>query len=153
MSEFSMEPPTFVALATEVSPFRVDPTTDDLLKPAVEFCAQCFKRELGFDFAEYVVASHGVDVNVEAYVFHELARDLLDELAPSTHRVIGACAFHRLSPRSKKWRLQWVWFHPFARRNGHLTAAWPQFSVRYGKFDILKPLTLAMKKFRKKRCQ
>ena len=147
MSAFSMEPPTFEALTSELSPLKVDRQAIDPLKAAVEFCAICLKQELRFVFTDYLVASHGADVNVEAYVFHEFARDLLDEFEPCVQRVIGACAFHRLHDTRDLWRLQWVWFHPFARHQGHLRTAWPSFEMRYGAFEILAPISPMMALF------
>ena len=45
------------------------------------------------------------------------------------------------------WTLDWVWFHPFARRRGHLARAWPFLLQMYPDFKISKPVSIAMQAF------
>jgi hypothetical protein len=44
------------------------------------------------------------------------------------------------------WALQWIWFHPYERRKGHLRNAWPYFLDRFGTFQVEPPLSPAMDK-------
>jgi len=48
------------------------------------------------------------------------------------------------------WTLDWVWFHPFERRRGHLTEAWPFLLQIYPDYKISEPLSIAMQAFLKK---
>ena len=62
--------------------------------------------------------------------------------------VVGACCFReREWIDAKAWALQWVWLHPYARRQGVLASAWPHFRRRYGDFHVEGPLSPAMKGF------
>ncbi len=46
--------------------------------------------------------------------------------------------------------MQWVWLHPYMRRKGCLTRAWPIFAERFGQFDCEPPLSDAMQTFLEK---
>jgi hypothetical protein len=123
------------------------------LRKHIEFFARCFKRELHFDFIQFD-ASESPKSNYytpyEAHLFHRHAMDLVrhvDEQAK--HRAIGACCFRRdrMASPGNEWSLQWVWFHPYFRHQGHLSMAWASFRERYGDFAVDPPLSLAMKAF------
>ncbi len=89
----------------------------------------------------------------EVYLFHEMARDRLEEDAPVQHRAFGACGF-RWGDRGEGkagWELQWAWLHPYWRREGHLSDLWPCLRAEYGDFEIDGPLSLAMRAFLAKR--
>jgi len=45
------------------------------------------------------------------------------------------------------WTLDWVWFHPFARRRGHLTRAWPYLLQMYPGLKISPPVSDAIQAF------
>ena len=45
------------------------------------------------------------------------------------------------------WALDWVWFHPFERRRGHLSRAWPFLLQMYPDFKISEPVSDAMQAF------
>lgn len=40
--------------------------------------------------------------------------------------------------------MQWVWIHPYYRREGLLSAAWPMFKERFGCFLVERPFSAAM---------
>ncbi|MGH6627030.1 MAG: hypothetical protein ACRECD_10905 [Burkholderiaceae bacterium] len=68
---------------------------------------------------------------------------------------VGACCFcdmaHAGIATPVPWMLEWVWIHPFCRRKGLLSKAWPQFEREHGEFLIQAPLSLAMERFLEKR--
>ncbi len=43
--------------------------------------------------------------------------------------------------------MQWIWFHPYFRRQGLLTEAWPKFKEEFGNFCCEPPLSDAMETF------
>ena len=63
---------------------------------------------------------------------------------------VGATCF-RL--RDEGWALQWVWVHPFFRRRGLLSGAWPAFVREFGAFAVEGPLSAAMRGFVAKHAQ
>jgi hypothetical protein len=67
--------------------------------------------------------------------------------------VIGGCCFRLRRYKGKRahWALQWVWLHPFKRRQGHLSKVWPYFKERFGDFEVEEPLSDEMSKFMNKR--
>jgi hypothetical protein len=46
--------------------------------------------------------------------------------------------------------MEWAWLHPFFRRHGFLTKAWPHFVSRYKSFHVSTPRSEAMQYFLKK---
>jgi hypothetical protein len=58
---------------------------------------------------------------------------------------IGAAGFD--SEHGFPWALGWAWFHPYARRRGYLSQAWPYFRKRFGGFILEPPLSEAMEAF------
>lgn len=109
---------------------------------AVWRLARYFRREFRFDFEQYGYEGRDDDFDHRAYLW------LADRYSHAS--VIGACCFRwrdeykDLSPR---WGLQWIWFHPYERRKGHLTEAWPYFRARFGDFCPEPPLSAAMRSF------
>jgi hypothetical protein len=63
--------------------------------------------------------------------------------------VFGACCFRNrhFKDYEHPYAMQWVWFHPYARRNGHLARAWPYFERRFGLFIVEGPFSAAMRRF------
>lgn len=121
----------------------VTPYSPRRFREAVEQIAYFFRREFGYDQVQY--CSQEIDDDGHrAYLWVKPGT-----LEHGKVKVIGACCF-----RWRKWegappgyRLQWIWFHPHERRNGHLTKAWPYFQKRFGKFIPESPLSLGMKHF------
>jgi hypothetical protein len=103
------------------------------LRRAVETLAYYFKREFGYDFVSYHHESTAV---VEAWLWtkHDIERAY----------GIGYTVFYR---DEDGWRLATVWLHPYVRREGLLTAAWPTFQARYGSFWVETPWSPAMDAF------
>lgn len=135
------------------SPLRLPPDSPKILLRSVGKLAYYFKREMHFDFVQFEANEAKGDsgfVPYEAFVFFEPARDRLCENKPMLLRVFGACCFRlrEKSDHASSWSLDWVWMHPYFRRRGHLTSAWPMFELRYGRgFHVAQPLSLAMESF------
>lgn len=156
MGYFSIDMPTSVRLCEEPNPLLVAYGSPRHHKLWLEKIGKYFQREFRYDIPPFLAAESVVDPGFapyEAYLFHEFARDLLDQESPNKHRCIGACCFRKQIPKNAPafWLLGWVWFHPFARGRGHLANAWPMFEERYGHFAIKHPLSPSMKNFLERR--
>jgi hypothetical protein len=136
-------PPISPTLVTTESPYS--------LRRCVETLAYYFKRELHFDFSQFEASESPTDswyVPYEVWAFHDEAIDEARNLHDEPRRVIGAACFRRrANGHTISWALQWVWFHPYERRRGHLTRCWQLFLRRYGAFDVERPLSDAMMRF------
>lgn len=114
------------AIATPASPRH--------LREAVECIAYYFKREFDYSFIQYCSRELDDDQH-RAYLWTD-PTSVQDDAEP----VIGACCF-----RWRQWKdappdmdtesyaLQWVWIHPYERRKGLLSKAWPYLQKRFGK--------------------
>lgn len=117
------------------------------VRKAVEVIATYFRREFNYDFVQYS-AEHCQESTL-AYLW--TANGWLGE----GNVVIGACAFYweEWTNVQPCWCLGWVWFHPYERRSGNLTKAWPFFRARFGEFWVSQPLSGAMEAFLTKQGQ
>jgi hypothetical protein len=101
--------------------------------------AQYMQRELHYDFPLFDL--DGPADGVAAY------------LAGYGRAWVGACAFRETSGAGSGtaalWLLEWIWLHPYVRRRGLLTRAWPSLSQTHGDFLLLDPLSDTMRKFAK----
>lgn len=109
---------------------------------AVWHMARYFKREFGYDFVQYGDDGFEHDDNHVAYLWESG----FDPVA------IGACCFRwrHENKDDRHWGLQWVWFHPYVRRRGMLTAIWPFFRHVFDDFRVEYPLSTAMEVFLRK---
>lgn len=116
---------------------------------AVEQQGRYFQREFGYDFLPYTAREHveSGDDQMGAYLMFDYK-----EFATATMRPICACSF-RYTPKDLCWVLGWAGLHPFARRRGHLRAAWPTFRRQYGAFVVERPLSDAMAAFTPRRAR
>jgi hypothetical protein len=128
--------------SSELTP--VHPRSSKNLRLAVETAAYFFKREFGFDFAQYTADE---DTGPKDRIFA-----MVHIRADGKDGVFGVISF-----RWREWKddppayaLQWVWFHPWERRQGHLSKFWPQFREKLGNFIVEGPLSEAMYAFLKK---
>lgn len=97
--------------------------------------AYAFKREMGFDFVQWLIdPAH--DWDAEAFLFSD-----------ADGRIVGAACFRPQAGADRPWRLDWVWMAPGHRRAGHLGRQWETFRQRYGAFDIEAPVSETMKTF------
>jgi hypothetical protein len=123
-------PPDSVVILTDKSPL--------LLRQAAEQFARYLRRQFRYDFVQYS-ANQPCGV---VFLWADAERD-------SLRRAIGAAHFvsHETSSGNTVWYLNWVWFHPFARRKGQLKAIWPYFRERFGRFCVETPLSKEMEAF------
>lgn len=59
----------------------------------------------------------------------------------------GAFNFEKWSDADPSYCLEWVWIHPYFRRQGILAAAWENWRSKYGEFAIRPPYSRAMLAF------
>jgi len=126
------------------------------LRRAVEQLARYFRREFHYDFCQY--SADDDDPDHRAYLW-------IDRYEPQYrchtcfYPVIGACCFrhrrydeHPLPPGipPDHYALQWIWFHPYQRNQGHLTKALPYFQEQFSRLIAEPPFSPAMDAFLKK---
>lgn len=123
--------------AVEIDPdaIWVGANSPDWMHVAITRRAKAFKREFSYDFVQWSDASYA-NPDAEAFAF-------LDEKC----RMIGGCAFRLGGGTNGRNKLDWIWFCPSARRQGHLTRAWPRLIDRMGEFDLEPPVSEAMQAF------
>jgi hypothetical protein len=134
------------------TPVPVTSRSPRALGKAVYRLAQFFRREFRYDFVQYGYEGRDADPTHRAFLWpHPEAGWCGDAFEVP---LVGACCF--------RWRddwpgvapghaLQWVWFHPYHRRQGLLSEAWPAFREQFGNFVTEPPLSAAMKAFLAKR--
>jgi len=110
------------------------------LREAADNCATFFLTEQGYmrQFDRYDKGTY------LAYIWGEPAEGRV--------AVYGACCFRlREYKTGSNYAMQWIWLHPYARRKGHLSAAWPYFRKRFGAFLVEPPYSDGMEAFLAKR--
>jgi hypothetical protein len=118
----------------------IAPESSKATRNAIAKLGRYFQREFGYDFPPYAAdtAQPGDD---ESRTFAWLTHS--DE-----RLAYGACGFSLGDPHpSVPWSLDWVWLHPFARRHGLLSLAWPFFCARFGPIRVQPPWSPAMRAF------
>ena len=122
-------------------------------KKAIETIGVYFIRELGYDFRPFTVAEYSnriyrspsertTDENTRSFLWYNP-----HERHPGHRPSFGACTF-RL--RRSMWSLKWVWIHPYERRRGRLSKAWPFFRSMFGVFVPDPPLSPGIIAFMRK---
>lgn len=128
-------------------------------KDAVETLGACWVEEMGYDFRPFTKLEYRKrDSNGREFTFRhvpttdDVARSFLwHDGKRGSFQTFGACTFRlRDDDIGHYWGLQWIWFHPTQRRNGHLTAAWPFFRSMFDVFIPEPPLSIEMKSFLRK---
>ena len=129
----------------------VTTATRPVLRRAVECIAYYFRRELEYDFLQYCSLEMEDDGH-RAFLWTD-PQTLRDE----KETVIGACCF-----RWRQWKdvpadfpaetygMQWIWLHPYQRRKGVLSKAWPYFLARFDPFVPEPPHSPTMEAFLRK---
>jgi hypothetical protein len=125
----------------------VAPRAHRSLHHAVEWMATYFQHERGYSFPQYDTRSgmESLDANLRAYVWADTHGVDTRNRIP----VFGAICFRLRQPSGRKpyYGAQWAWLHPYQRRNGHLTRAWPYFEKRFGHFVPEPPFSDEMRGF------
>jgi hypothetical protein len=129
----------------------VTPASPKILRESVECIAYYFERELECTVGVPYCSLEKADDQHRAYLWTDGGS------LPGEAIVIGACCF-----RWRQWTdapagfdlagyaLQWIWFHPYERRKGHLERAWPYFEGRFGRVIAEGPFSPAMEAFLRK---
>lgn len=147
----SLEEPHSVASRLIVMGGANHPIHDDLTcvgrrspasqKKAVELMATYFRREFGYDFVQYSANEFLDDSETLAWLWATGY--------PQDYTIIGGGCFRKREWKDlpNAWAMQWIWLHPYFRRKGILTRAWPVFTAMFGPFDVEEPVSNAMDHF------
>jgi hypothetical protein len=118
----------------------------------VERLAYYFRREFGYDFPPYTAdeADFGSGlVKDRVLVFFKATFNRRMEDVLYFYGAIGV-HWRVWADAPASWSIAWVWFHPYERRKGHLTSAWPFLIRTYPDLWVEHPLSKAMEEFLKK---
>lgn len=122
---------------------KVTIETDIEIKRILENFASYFKQEMRFDHMQYDAIDH--EENCIGFLFVTPALDMcFDETKPMPTRFYGGCCFYY---ENEKWKLSWVWLHPFFRNRRFLSNVWSKFKDEFGDFDLQQPLSVNMQSF------
>lgn len=115
---------------------------------AIELMATYFQREGGWDAAPFDAKEFSY--HYKAYPFYR--NDYFPRRDGYANEIFGAACFRYHYFRGQKeknyWTLQWAWLHPYFRRHGYLTKAWPKFVQEFGPSFIPEtPYSKGMKDF------
>ena len=131
------------------APFRVlGPDSPKPWRKEVEKLAYYFKREMAYDFPPYTAN--------EDESSREVSRDRVLVFAKEDWdngvRFIGAVGVRwwEWSASRPWWTASWAWLHPYERRKGHLTKAWPFLLSMFPSPRMEPPLSHSMMQFLKK---
>jgi len=124
--------------------FWIDAESPMAHRKAIERYAYYFKREMAFSGVQYEPSEH-TDKTCKAF-------GIVKDDWSGKCRLIGAGCFRfrQYTNHPSEWVLQWIYFHPCARRRGHLSEVFPVFETDVGKFSIERPLSLGMSAFLEK---
>jgi|TARA_R110000824_G_scaffold41169_5_gene122734 hypothetical protein len=112
----------------------------------VEKLARYFKREGHYDFIPYLASEPHKKNVVFLWLGEHMDWDSSKAVAYGAIE-FEPCNYTNLIEKGCEWQLAWVWFHPYMRNRGHLSAAWDYFLERFGNFWVTRPLSSDMKKF------
>ena len=103
----------------------------------LEAVATYFRREFHYDFVQYSATE--TDVRALGFVW----------VSPGGGWVTGGACFRwrEYLDSTPAYAMQWIWLHPYVRRSGLLSRAWPFFRARCGPFTCEPPLSPAMDGF------
>ena len=132
------------------APFRViGPRSPKAWRREAEKLARYFKREMGFDFPPYTANESKFDSEPSPDRVLAFPREL-----PGTDAI---CFFGAVGVRwvewdddRPSWSLTWAWLHPYERRRGHLTKAWPFLLSIFPSPYVEPPVSQSMMQFLKK---
>ena len=123
-----------IKCTSDYSIVKINKHSPKTYKNAVLALACYFRREFNYDFAQYDPRD---DSDYESWVF-------ITRLG----RAFGACTFRKTKyNNTPKWKLDWVWIHPFLRRKRILSKVQKIFRNKYDDFLLELPLSDAMFKF------
>jgi hypothetical protein len=121
---------------------RVTVRSSRARRRAVYRLADCCRREMGYAL-QYGYEGEEDDEDHVAFLWvHPEAVGMGWEFRVPC---VGACCF-RLR-EEVGMALQWVWLHPYFRRQGLLSEEWPEFVREFGDFAVEGPVSEAMRAF------
>lgn len=129
-----------------VGPTLVLPGSPRRLRAAVHTFAVAFRRESRFDFVQFPDPDDRTDRAWEAWLWPASEARYLSVRSVA----VGAACFRRVAWEElpePAWTACWIWLHPYVRRLGMVSGAWPTFIDRYGDFILEPPLSDAMEGF------
>jgi len=111
---------------------------------AAETLATYFKRELSYDIVQYSVSETYPKDCVLLFTY---------ETYEKVQYAFGAVCmrWREYLDHDLEYAMAWVWFHPYERKQGHLSKLWPHLAERFGNFVCEGPLSPAMRAFLTKR--
>jgi hypothetical protein len=120
-------------------------------RKAAERLAYCFRREFDYFFVQY----EAKEANFSGFkVMHDrvLMFGKLDQSTsePNTRTLFFGAVCVRWMEWSNApacWTLDWAWFHPYERRKGHMTKAWPYIVQMFPDLWVSHPRSAAMEAF------
>jgi hypothetical protein len=106
-------------------------------------------REAAENCNSFLIREHGYKRQFDRYDDDEkYLAYLWGEPAEGRVAIYGACCFRFREYKSgSAHAMQWIWLHPYARRKGHLSTAWPYFRKRFGAFVVEPPYSAGMEAF------
>lgn len=131
------EVPSVRVLSERVFLHEISEEASKSWRNAVEEHAYYFKREFRYDFVQY---------DADELLPQRRAFMWVQE-GPPRYAFGSVCFFSRQYIEGLFWDLDWVWVHPYLRRQGLLSAAWPYFIRRFGAFNVTQPVSPAMQAF------
>lgn len=153
MDDYSIILPVSEAFDVGSEIIFVEKDSDKYLRDHLESFARYFKKEFKYDYIQYEANEHLFEsTKYSGFLFSEMARDKLEEDKETPYRLYGGGCFRwqTFENGSSKWKLDWIWLHPFFRHRRKLSKQWQTFKEKYGSFDIEKPLSADMERFVKK---
>ncbi len=127
-------------------PIRVTTKSPARLRRAVFEIARLFRIEFSYDFTQYEWRQGHEEENHVAFLWTNPRSRRHDGKV----ECIGASCFRfrRYTDAPPEYVLQWIWFHPYCRNLGLLSAAWPGMKQEFGDgFLAETPLSNAMINF------
>jgi hypothetical protein len=140
----------------------LDPRSPKWLRRAIEVLARYFRREFSYDFCQYSALEYTDKDEHRAYFWLSRSHPDWASGKGEIYPLVGACCFRRRHYQNDPlppgipadcYALQWIWFHPYERHQGHLTGALPYFLARFGKLFSEGPFSPAFDCFLRKHRQ
>ena len=141
------------ALADDAPFLVIGPQSPLSWLKAVEGMAYYFKRELKFESPAFVVNDRFDPEAQRDRVLVFYKREILERKPTprntkdffNAYIFLGAIGIRWKQEKndSTSWSLPWVWIHPYERRKGHLTNAWPSLLKMFPNPLVEKPISRA----------
>lgn len=140
-------PPLVSADDTWSIPLRVTNSSPKQHRNAVYKIARYFREELRYDFVQYSTGEKETESSLVAFLWLvPKARHLSNDFRVPA---IGATCFRwrEWQDHPAGWAMDWIWLHPYFRRQGLLSASWLKFKDEFGDFICEHPISESMKSF------